>query len=482
MGAQMGVRIKKGRWPLMHAVLAHGWESPSHETLSAITEISTRTISNLVAEIGSNGPRLLTGGHPARLGPGAGLVLGLSVGSQSVRGALVDANGALHHQYSAAPLPGQLDLAPPALFVRVRQVALEVLKCGVADETLHSSGYGALGLLGAGLSWPGPLDRGKRPQGYALRDRAWRHVDSTTRLARTIKSHLAEALGEPFTSERCNVIHDASAHALSVAFHDSRTRTAGSSGRGDMWRVGLVLRAGETVGVSSMLLAPATPNRLSFIDSKLIEGSKGLAGELGHLHLDKRVIDDVNAEAPAGLASIDYQASECSCGRKHHLEAFASVRALVRRLEASEFSVPEDGPAQEALLRSARDGLVDDPVALGAGTAVGRVLGYALAGPILLLDPSTITVTGPLASEHLVRGIGLVRNAWASAVNDSVKIDIDRSGIEDYIGVQGAALAVIRQKVYRDFLDAQSESLPATFAVGNAEVEQALEGEMEDSG
>ena len=114
--------------------------------------------------------------------------------------------------------------------------------------------------------------------------------------------------------------------------------------------------------------------------------------------------------------------------------------------------------------------------------AVGRLLGYALAGPILLLDPSTITVTGPLASEHLVRGIGLVRNAWASAVNDSVKIDIDRSGIDDYIGVQGAALAVIRQKVYRDFLDTQDESLPATFAIGEDEVEQALERKTQDSG
>ena len=138
---------------------------------------------------------------------------------------------ALPSALGGSALPGQLGVSPHVLFARVRQVAFEVLECGVADETLHSSGYGALGLLGAALSWPGPLDRGKRPQGYALGDRAWRHVDPTTRLTRTIKDHLAEALGEPFSSERCHVIHEASAHALSVAFHDSRTRTVSNGAR-----------------------------------------------------------------------------------------------------------------------------------------------------------------------------------------------------------------------------------------------------------
>ena len=431
-------RTKEPRWPLMHAVLAHGHASPTHPCLARISGIGPRTVSKVTKEQGPEATGLLTRGHPAKLGVGAGLALGLSVGSQSVRGALVDSNGDMHCEYSIDPLmPDQLSLSPERLLARLRQVAATVLDRAIDDGTLLPRGRGGLPLLGAAVAWPSPLDRSKRPGGWALRHPAWKAVDEDSGERLSIPERMAATLGEPFTIDRCHAIHDASAHALCLAFHESRERTVDEQdAHPHMWRVGLVLRVGEGVSASAILLAPPNSRRLSFIDSKLIEGTKGYAGELGHLCIDKRAIDEINAGSPEALAPIDYDRWRCSCGRQHHLEAFASVPGLIKRLQASKLAVPDDGQAQERMLRRAREGRLGDALLLEAGTDVGRILGHALAGPILMLDPYKITVTGPLASEHLVKGITRTGGAWASVIDDSVKIDVDRSGAGDYIGVK----------------------------------------------
>lgn len=202
-----------------------------------------------------------------------------------------------------------------------------------------------------------------------------------------------------------------------------------------------------------MLLAPANTARLSFIDSLLIEGTNGFAGSLGHLSIDKKVVDDLNADSLAGLPPINYDGAVCSCGKKHHLQAFASVPGILRRLEKSHYRVPVDGPSQARLLTQAREGRVSDAVPVRAGVDVGRLVGHAMAGPILLLDPSTVTITGPLAGDPVIKGVQGVRSVWGSTIDDSVKIGTDQSDIGDFIGVKGAALAVIRRVVFRDFLD-----------------------------
>jgi predicted NBD/HSP70 family sugar kinase len=392
--------ISERRWALMHAVLALGDESPSHEELAYAARIGTRTIGNALDDMGPEATRLLTAGHPARFGPGAGLALGLSVGSQNVRGALVDANGELHHAHSEEPVSNQLALSPGALLERVKSVAAKVLEAGINDESLCAPGDRELAMLGAAVAWASPLDRKKRPRGYALRDMSWKAAEQATGAARPIPDRIAEALGDPFVPGRCHAIHDVNAHGLCAAFHESRARTTDPDDTSSMWRVGLVLRVGEGLGSCLMLMAPPSRRRLSFIDSKLIEGTNGLAGELGHLHVDKKTIEAINENPTNGLAPIEYERWRCSCGRKHHLEAFASAPALVRRLEASGFDIPSDGPSQERLLSRARQGLVEDPLPLGAGTDIGRILGHSLAGPILLLNPSRITLTGPLAASR----------------------------------------------------------------------------------
>ncbi len=466
-------RVSKPRWPMMHALLAHGAAAPSRERLAELAGISDRTVTNLMKRLGPRSSHLLANSRPPSFGPGAGLALGLSVGSQNVRGGLVDANGNLHNEKEAEQLPEQLLSEPRVVLSRIRSIAAQVLEDALAEGTLCVPGERpGLALLGAIVAWPSPLDRSKRPGGRSL-DPSWKEIASGCEEVPSIPERLAATLGEPFTVERCHAIHDVNAHALWLGFHESRQRTIDLEDESDMWRVALVLRVSEGLAASAMLMAPPNRNRLSFIDSKLIEGTKGFAGEIGHLHMDKRVIDKVNANTVTGLAPIDYERWTCSCGRRHHLEAFASARGLRERIEASKRPVP-DSVGQKRLLDRAREGRLED-VDKQMGIDIGRILGHALAGPILMLDPSSITLTGPLANEAVVKGIEREGTEWASVIDDSVRIDIDRSGAGEYIGVRGAAMALVRQLVYRDFLDRRKDVTPAAFRVDAADVE-ALRG------
>lgn len=75
-----------------------------------------------------------------------------------------------------------------------------------------------------------------------------------------------------------------------------------------------------------------------------------------------------------------------------------------------------------SMLRAALEGEPDD-VQIAAVTDVGRLIGRALAGPILMLDPYRITITGSLATSYLVDGVSRERDMWANAIKDSVKVE-----------------------------------------------------------
>jgi predicted NBD/HSP70 family sugar kinase len=213
--------------------------------------------------------------------------------------------------------------------------------------------------------------------------------------------------------------------------------------------------------VGTILLAPHNQRRLSFIDSLLVEGTNGLAGELGHLAIGRRLIEDINAASHDDLAPMSYDDWTCVCGAHHHLQAFASGAAVVKRLQASGYAIPRDDRGSASVLREFLEGNPDD-LQIHAMRDAGRILGRALAGPILMLDPYSISVTGSLASEHLVDGIRRERDMWAHAIKDTVKVSHREGPLSEFIGVRGAALAVMRGAVYRRFFDRRS-ALPETF-------------------
>jgi predicted NBD/HSP70 family sugar kinase len=459
----------------MDAILAYGEGKMTNKVIGEKTDVSSRAITSVLRRMGAHQVLVRDGERePVRFGPGAGLALGISVGAQSIRAGLVDANADVHCLHTVDSLPGQLDLPADRLLDRIADAAHVALAKGLDDDRLKVNDK--LPLLGLAVAWPSAIDREKRPMGFVLTHRSWTEPHQDTRRVQSIPERLARRFGGPFVVDRCNVVHNVGAHALSLAFHESRRRTA-SPGisppeRSTRWRVGIVIRLGEQIGASAILLAPPTRGRLSFIDSKLIEGTNGLAGEIGHLPVDRAVIDEINKNAVAGLTRIDHAGERCSCGKDGHLEAFGNVSALLRRLNGDK---PLTQAAREQILTETRR-RDDEPgagntVAFHASIDIGGILGQALAGAILMLDPWRITLTGPLASERVVRGMQQVGADWGSVVKNSVKIRLESYGMEDLIGLKGAALAVIRQHVYRDYLDARDAWIPNVMYVGAADLQ-----------
>jgi predicted NBD/HSP70 family sugar kinase len=440
-------RVNDPDAPVVHAILAQGAIRPTHEYLAEIGGFSERTVANVVGDLAAD--QLLVRGHPARLGPGMGLVVGISMGSESVRVGVVDANGTLHVEDELPALPGQLRSSPEGLLGRVRQAAVDTLRRAFDEPKLRMDD-GTLALHGVAIAWPAPMNRDKVPGAAGLRDGGWRRVDTKLRRRLTLPERTAAALGAPFTADTCHALNDVNAQALAIAFDKARARAREPAGD-DQWRVAMVVRVGGGLGSAIITLAPHDPKRLSFIDSRLIAGTNGYAGELGHLPVEPSVIAELNADCPFSeeeIAALDYETAKCSCGRMHHLEAFASGSALARRFKDSGHTGDDPGTSDTELLRSILDGDLDAVQAHAVGD-VGRLIGRALASPILMLDPYSITFTGSLAIEELEHGVQLERKVWTNAVGDSVKIETLTSEQGAFAGVRGAALAVLRRHVYR---------------------------------
>ncbi len=450
----------------MQAILAQGHRTPTHLELAETAGVDRRTIANVLKE--GRAERLLVGGRPARLGPGLGLVLGISLGAESLRGGLVDANGAVHCTFADDRAPGQHEASPEALLARVRAMGVRVLSAALKSPELSGPDAGVLRLLGIAVAWPVPIDRSKRVTGNVLPDGGWRRRDPDTGRVPSLPELIAAAFRGPFDVNRCHALNDSSAAALAVAFDESRARAEEPDD--DRWRVALVVRVGGALGVGTILLAPHNRRRLSFIDSLLVEGTNGLAGELGHLAIGRRLIKDINAASHDDLAPMSYDEWTCLCGAHHHLHAFASGAAVVKRLQASGYTIPRDDRGPASVLREFLEGNPDD-LQIHAVRDAGRILGRALAGPILMLDPYSITVTGSLASEHLVDGIRRERDMWAHAIKDAVQVSHREGPLSEFIGVRGAALAVIRREIYRAFLDGRS-ALPRTFPFGASDLRE----------
>ncbi|MEV8032306.1 ROK family transcriptional regulator [Streptomyces sp. NPDC002742] len=106
------------------------------------------------------------------------------------------------------------------------------------------------------------------------------------------------------------------------------------------------------------------------VDGRLLRGTRGFAGELGHV--------PVRPEGP-----------ECPCGGRGCLEQYAGEEAVLRAAGL------EPGEDRVGLLsRRAAEG---DPNVRRALRDAGTALGIALTGAVNLLDPETVVLGGALA-------------------------------------------------------------------------------------
>ncbi|GGZ34840.1 ROK family transcriptional regulator [Streptomyces poonensis] len=151
------------------------------------------------------------------------------------------------------------------------------------------------------------------------------------------------------------------------------------------------------------------------VDGRLLRGTRGFAGELGHV--------PVRPEGPA-----------CACGGRGCLEQYAGEEAVLRAAGV------EPGEGRVGLLAErAAEGDKDVRRALrGAGTA----LGIALTGAVNLLDPETVVLGGALAGLAPWLLPSLERELTRRTTGPARAVTVSRLGPEGPL--LGAAHSVVR--------------------------------------
>ena len=188
-------------------------------------------------------------------------------------------------------------------------------------------------------------------------------------------------------------------------------------------------RLGDQTGTADLvyLTGGASISAGIISDFRLLRGSRGFAGEFGHLPLD-----------PAGPL--------CGCGRRGCLEAFAGLGAVIRRalpdvgIETA-LSPSEFGPHVDEIHRLAKAG--DDQV-LSALEETGRHLGHGISILANLINPACVALGGyftvlapwliPSASEEL---------AARSVAADSGGTRIVASALDSSAAAAGGATRVL---------------------------------------
>ncbi|MGW5476429.1 ROK family protein [Streptomyces sp. NPDC004008] len=151
------------------------------------------------------------------------------------------------------------------------------------------------------------------------------------------------------------------------------------------------------------------------VDGRLLRGTRGFAGELGHV--------PVRPEGP-----------RCACGGRGCLEQYAGEEAVLR---AAGLSPGED--RVELLAERAAQGDQDVRHALrGAGTA----LGIALTGAVNLLDPGAVVLGGALAGLAPWLLPSLERELARRTAGPACAVTVSRLGSEGPL--LGAAHSVVR--------------------------------------
>ncbi|TDD91750.1 ROK family transcriptional regulator [Actinomadura darangshiensis] len=339
-------------------------------------------------------------GRPAErlaLDPASGQFMGVDFGHRRVRLAVADASHEIivsgSERYDDAPWPVRLDLA----FRLIDRLGAE---SGVRYGALQGIGIGVPGpysatpgVLVTALDEPAPAGtpEASAQAAFAARFRAPVIVDNNTRLA---------ALAE-------------------VVFGHSSVQDL------------LYLRISDGVGGGLV------------VGGRLVTGSSGLAGELGHV-------------------TADADGLECRCGKKGCVETLASVPAILGACREQGLAIEDLGGLAAAVERSDP---IADRVLRAAGAAVGRVLSAAS----LILDPADIVIGGEITRV----APALLRQAAATIAREQFprarKPVVRRAELSDDDGALGALAALFHSS---PLLAAYPEA-PETTSTGSASIERA---------
>lgn len=312
---------------------------------TAISSIMHELLAEGLVREGETASATSAGGRRAILmhfNAAAGYILGVDMGRTHLTLLLTDLAAQVVARRSG---PFQADLGPEACLARL----VGDLNCFLADQHVDWAQ-----VIGIGMGIPGPMDAGLQRLVAPPRMPGWNGVD----VQRTLKARLNVPI---------YVDNDANMGAL------GESRYGAGRGISDL----AYIKIGTGIGGSLV------------IGGQVYRGSRGSAGEIGHV-------------------TIDENGAACSCGNRGCLEAVASAEAIVADARAG-MSLRLSGPlahgATGALDELAHPDVADVVCAALAGDAASRAaiqragehVGVALAGLVNLTNPSLILVDGGVA-------------------------------------------------------------------------------------
>jgi glucokinase len=265
-------------------------------------------------------------------------VLAIDLGGSQIRAARIGRDLALAHRQA---IPTMAHLGVDAVLERLTDVARSVL---AADAPAP---------VAVGISMPGPLDSARGVASDPLNLPGWHEVP--------VAQVLTDATGLPAILER-----DTKVALLAEWRHGS------AQGAQDAIYITV------STGIGGALV----------VNGQLVDGARGLAGEVGHL-------------------TVDLDGPDCGDGAPGHLEAIASGVGLAR--DGAALAHSGESPALAAALAAGSD--IDaravfaaadagDPAAGRLVERAWRAIGATCAGLVNLLNPQVIVLGGSIADHR----------------------------------------------------------------------------------
>ena len=160
------------------------------------------------------------------------------------------------------------------------------------------------------------------------------------------------------------------------------------------------------------------------IDNKLLLGTSGFAGEVGHM-------------------SVIPQGPACSCGKEGHLEAIASGPAIVRWIKSrlEEDSLRDHFPEGELTAKHISDAAeAGNELAIAAYERAGKYIGLAIADLVHIFNTSLIIIGGGVSRAGDLLFDPIRRSVTNSVISDVYLDDFQilPAALGDDSGLMGA--------------------------------------------